>query len=233
MRITHMQFRQKQIVVIKLTTLMMLSVLAITSSAGTIQYSYDNMGRLSQAEYENGTAIEYSYDTIGNRVGHTLTLGGPTSTITASAGEHGSINPAGLVTVGEGTNYTFFMLPEPGYYLAQLLVNGAVVWAERSYTFSRVSGSQTIEALFAELPLPTQYSLIVEKNGTGAGTVIAEGIDCGTTCMNSYDSDTGLIVKAIPDPGSTFVGWEINGVPSGCLVTIDGPTTVTAIFDLE
>jgi hypothetical protein len=75
------------------------------------------------------------------------------------------------------------------------------------------------------------HTLIIEKAGAGTGTVIADGIDCGVTCENTYDNGTGLMLKAIPDAGSTFIGWEVNGVPSGCLVVIDGPTTITATFE--
>jgi hypothetical protein len=75
------------------------------------------------------------------------------------------------------------------------------------------------------------HTLIVEKAGSGTGTVIADGINCGATCENSYDAGTGLVLKAIPDAGYTFTGWEVNGVPSGCLVVINGPTTVTATFE--
>jgi hypothetical protein len=74
-------------------------------------------------------------------------------------------------------------------------------------------------------------TLIVEKVGTGTGTVVADGIDCGTTCENIYDAGTGVVLKAIPDAGSTFAGWLVNGQPSGCLVIVEGQTTVTATFE--
>ena len=41
-------------------------------SAETMTYSYDAMGRLTQASYENGAEIEYAYDKTGNRLNNTV-----------------------------------------------------------------------------------------------------------------------------------------------------------------
>ena len=36
--------------------------------AGTAQYTYDNLNRLIQVQFEDGTTIQYSYDAVGNRL---------------------------------------------------------------------------------------------------------------------------------------------------------------------
>jgi YD repeat-containing protein len=36
--------------------------------AGGVAYTYDDMNRLTKAEYTNGTVIEYNYDAVGNRI---------------------------------------------------------------------------------------------------------------------------------------------------------------------
>ena len=77
---------------------------------------------------------------------------------------------------------------------------------------------------------PVVFTLSVVKSGIGAGTVIADGIACGSVCANRYAAGTVVIMKAIPDPNSTFLGWEVNGVSSNCVVSMSGATTVTAIF---
>jgi hypothetical protein len=73
-------------------------------------------------------------------------------------------------------------------------------------------------------------TVIVEKAGSGSGTVVADGIDCGDVCEQTYAAGTGLVLRAIPDTGSSFAGWQVNGQPSDCLVALDGRTTVTATF---
>ena len=35
--------------------------------AGSVTYTYDNLGRLKTATYSNGVVITYSYDAAGNR----------------------------------------------------------------------------------------------------------------------------------------------------------------------
>ena len=50
--------------------------LAGSSFAETIQYSYDDMLRLTRVEYGNGTVVEYVYDNVGNRLAKTTSLPG-------------------------------------------------------------------------------------------------------------------------------------------------------------
>lgn len=39
----------------------------------TVNYTYDDLQRLTQASYSNGIGIQYSYDTLGNRTQETKT----------------------------------------------------------------------------------------------------------------------------------------------------------------
>lgn len=41
--------------------------------AGTAQYAYDNLNRLVQVQYEDGTIIQYTYDAAGNRLTKEMT----------------------------------------------------------------------------------------------------------------------------------------------------------------
>jgi YD repeat-containing protein len=50
----------------------LLFALAVFSYAETATYIYDELNRLKRVEYTDGTAIEYSYDKVGNRLGVTI-----------------------------------------------------------------------------------------------------------------------------------------------------------------
>ena len=46
---------------------MLILVFSYSSIAGTLIYQYDELNRLIQAQYPDGTVIDYSYDVVGNR----------------------------------------------------------------------------------------------------------------------------------------------------------------------
>lgn len=72
-------------------------------------------------------------------------------TITASAGEGGSISPSGSVQVRRGNDQTFTIVADEGYKISDVLVDGKRVGAVSSYTFENVRTRHTIEAVFAEI----------------------------------------------------------------------------------
>ena len=80
--------------------------------------------------------------------------GGGTSydyyTISATAGEGGSISPAGNISVREGLDKTFTITPADGYIISDVRVDGVSVGAVSSYTFDNVQKRHTIEAIFAK-----------------------------------------------------------------------------------
>ncbi len=83
-----------------------LALLAIVGLAGrapsgsmTIQYSYDDAGRLLQANYGGESAIDYVYDANGNLLQRTVTADGEvTYTLIYRAGTGGSVDGLAVVT---------------------------------------------------------------------------------------------------------------------------------------
>ena len=71
-------------------------------------------------------------------------------TISATAGEGGSISPSGNISVREGRDKTFTITPADGYIISDVRVDGVSVGAVASYTFDNVRRSHTIEATFAK-----------------------------------------------------------------------------------
>ena len=81
----------------------------------------------------------------------TFTTLAPSHTITATAGENGTITPSGAITVTEGEDQTFSFIPDDGYRLENVLVDGTSVMANienNTYTFTNVVEDHTIHATF-------------------------------------------------------------------------------------
>jgi RHS repeat-associated protein len=70
---------------------------SVTTSAGTESYSYDELGRLTQASYPGGDVVSYAYDAAGNRTSETRN--GVTSNY--------SYNDAGRLTSIGSKNFTY------------------------------------------------------------------------------------------------------------------------------
>ncbi len=83
--------------------------------------------------------------------------------ITATADEHGKIDPAaGTVTVPKGDNKTFTITPDSGYCIKDMLVDNVSVGAVSTYTFENVVDNHTIRATFAWKHTPTPPTPTVE-----------------------------------------------------------------------
>jgi Big-like domain-containing protein/List-Bact-rpt repeat protein len=98
-----------------------------------------------------------------------------------------------------------------------------------------INSSKVIIALFDKAP--TSFDLSVTKTGSGFGTVTSRftGINCGSDCTENYTSgsNTQVILKATPDRGSVFRGW--NGACSGldaCIVRMKNNKDITATFTI-
>ena len=88
-------------------------------------------------------------------------------------------------------------------------------------------------ALEAYCPI-SEYSLSVDKTGTGSGTVTSDpaGIDCGGDCSESYAGGTTVTLSATPDGGSVLSEWSGCNSATGttCTVEMNGDRSVTATF---
>lgn len=128
-------------------------------------------GMVVTATYSDGTiaeVIDYTYTPNGNLETSdrwiTIIYGGKTAeveiivneqneqtvqhTIIASAGVGGDISPNGSVSVLHGTNKTFTIIRNSGYYISSVIVDGMSVGVRDSYTFSNIEEDHTIKVLF-------------------------------------------------------------------------------------
>ena len=84
------------------------------------------------------------------------------ATITATADEHGTIEPAGTITVPKGESKTFTITPVSGYRIKDVLVDDVSVGAVSTYKFENVVDNHTIHATFARKHTPTPSTPTVE-----------------------------------------------------------------------
>ncbi len=89
--------------------------------------------------------------------------------IIASAGSNGSISPSGNVIVNHGVNQIFTIVPNAGFQVADVLVDGFSVGPLTSYTFSNVSGDHSISASF------TLDSFIITSSAGPNGSISPSG----------------------------------------------------------
>lgn len=75
---------------------------------------------------------------------------GITYTITATAGEHGSITPSGNVEVKDGESQSFDITADEGYEIEALLVDGSKAEIASSYTFENVTMKHSITVTFKQ-----------------------------------------------------------------------------------
>jgi hypothetical protein len=78
------------------------------------------------------------------------------------------------------------------------------------------------------------HKLTVTKAGTGTGTVTSSpaGINCGSTCSQSYSNGTVVTLTGTASTGSAFIGWSGAGCSGTgqCQVTMNAAKMVTANF---
>lgn len=155
-------------------------------------------------------------------------------TITATAGENGSISPNGSVTVTEGDNQTFTITANNGYRISDVLVDGQSVGAVSTYTFENVTGDHTIEATFRRtggggVVTPTQYTITAEA-GDG-GSISPDGrvrVDRGDDQTFRITPDDGYeIADVLVD------GESVGAVSSYTFENVRANHTIKVIFKEE
>jgi hypothetical protein len=149
-------------------------------------------------------------------------------TITATAGANGSISPQGAVSVNYGSSRTFTVTPNSGYKISDVKVDGVSVGAVASYSISNVTANRTIAATFAANSIST-YSLVINKTGTGSGTVT------NSPTGSTFNAGTTVTLTAAASADSTFGGWSgaCSGTSPTCTVQMNANASVTAAFNIK
>ena len=170
---------------------------------------------------------EYTFENV--TADHTIeaTFEEITYTITATAGNGGSINPDGEVTVWTGSSQAFTILPNEAYRIATVIVDGennvTAELVENVYTFENVTAGHTIEATFEEIPTQT-FTITVQSSNDEYGTVDGGG---------TYEEGTQVLITATPYEGYRFVSWDDGHVGNPRYITVTGDSTFVANFESD
>ncbi|MBO4615509.1 MAG: choice-of-anchor J domain-containing protein, partial [Bacteroidales bacterium] len=155
----------------------------------------------------NGTAVtlnnnSYTINNITANQTVNVTFSQLSYTINATAGNGGSISPAGQSTVNCGDDITYTITPNNGYMVASLTVDGQNVGSQSSYTFNDVDANHTISATFEQIPAG-QITIVVNADAEG-GTVTPTG-------TQTITSGSNFTITVTPDNCHTIGAVTVNG----------------------
>lgn len=141
----------------------------------------------------------------------------------------GSLDPefgvSGIVTTQVGVNGA-------GATAVALEPDGKIVLGGTTETGS----NDTTGEQFALARYLVTSRLTTSTSGNGSGVVTSDpaGIDCGTTCTETFTQAVPVVLTATPAAGSAFTGWTggdgCSGTTGSCAVVMTGDQSVTANF---
>jgi len=149
-------------------------------------------------------------------------------TITASAGNGGSISPSGTVTVSYGGSQSFTITPNANYTVGNVVVDGVSAGTVTSYSFTNLSGNHTINVSFTLNDNTTNVATNLPKSGQTS--INASGDDgylqAGTEwpAPRFTDNGDGTVTDTL-----TGLMWLKDG---GCLYK-SWSSSLTAIADFS
>jgi uncharacterized repeat protein (TIGR02543 family) len=134
-------------------------------------------------------------------------------TITATAGDHGTLEPPGKTTVNQGASQTYAITPQAGYHVEQVFVDDTVVGPVSTYTFGAVQADHAIRAVFAPDVTFATADLSGEWRLAGVSTAAVMTAPYGTIEFDAEARTTG---------GSlTYPDREPQKVVKGALIMDD------------
>ena len=148
--------------------------------------------------------------------------------VTATAGEGGTITPAGQTLVKKGTSKTFDIAPAQGYEIVNVNVDGADLGPISYYSFQRVGVDHTISATFQKAQ-PSGETVTLTTTANEGGTVAPAG-------QTRYAPGASAEITFTPDPGYQLASVKVNGrtvdVTDGAYTLVmDQSYAVSATFE--
>ncbi len=151
--------------------------------------------------------------------------------ITATAGNGGTITPAGVTNMAYNGNQTYTIAANNGYHVSDVFVDGASVGAVTTYTFSGVTANHTIYAAFEA----NEYTVTVNQPANGHITPGTTTVMFGATPAFVITPNPGYNVTAITVNGSNVISsaTNVNGVYTYTFPAINANQTITATMAVK
>lgn len=155
---------------------------------------------------DKGKLETYTFERVTTNHTITVTFAPEELSITASAGEGGSISPSGTVKVKYGDDKSFTITPDEGYDIKSVVVDGQDKGKITSYTFEDIKEAHSISATFVKKTFK-----ITASAGTG-GKISPAG-----TSTVSYGDDKTFTMT--PNEGYKVEAVVVDGVNKGAITS--------------
>ena len=137
--------------------------------------------------------------------------------VTATAGEGGTITPAGQTLVKKGTSKTFDITPAQGYEIVNVTVDGTDLGPISYYTFQRVGVDHTISATFQKAQ-PSGDTVTLTTTANEGGSVAPAG-------QTGYAPGASAEITFTPDSGYQLASVKVNGRTAAVTSEITTPAS--------
>ncbi|MBA4313274.1 MAG: hypothetical protein C0417_11670 [Chlorobiaceae bacterium] len=165
-----------------------------------------------------------SADSLTTAVGDTFQL--DPLIIDASAANHGTITPDGVIQLIYGSTQTFLIAPETGYHTDSVVVDGMPSDSVLSYTFINISDNHTIAVYFSI------NTYTITSSAGANGTISPNGslvFNYGSSQLYSMTPNFGYHIDSV------YVDGLFIGAPSNYLfenITTDHEIHLTFMADI-
>ncbi len=171
---------------------------------------------------DQGAITAYTFSNISADHIITATFSPIVYVISATAGVHGGISPAGAVTVNNGSGVTFAMVPDAGYRIQSVSVDGIDQGAVTDYTFSNVTADHTISASFTPITFTVSASAGANGSITPAGD---RTVNYGSSITFTVSPDAGYRVDSV-----LVDGVDHGAITSYAFLNVTDNHAISAVF---
>lgn len=152
---------------------------------------------------DDSSTFASSIDDIHADVDIVATFGINHYSIVATAGDNGSVEPAGTTVLEYGQSQTYTITPAPCYYIESITVDGNDVTVDditgMTYTFSAIDEDHTIDATFAIY----QYAMTADFDANMGDVTTEPAQNCGTDYQYIINAATGYHIVSYTIGGIT------------------------------